>query len=317
MEIKIKMNLLNNLVKTIRYRFSAEYDPNVLKCILSLLKFNVRIEKINMKIDDFNGKSSDIDILITKNKFPIYIEVKGISNQTNNKNHENILIQHKNHCDILGNILDNKNFILFVSSDNNTTLPSCLTNKLYDFNKNINIFHNKIYTIPDIKKTNHTVLTQEFLGFIVSDIIPNFINKYVYYFLNKQTLFVDKYIYDKFNDRMEKSNSLIEKERWNNIKNKIQFINHFQINFIDKNKSILNRYKKSIIYAYKNNYNIIMANNLDNLEKNKIYLNNIDFYCIPIFGSGLYNREFISINWYFHYIKYNIFFILFLIKTFF
>jgi len=305
-------NLLNNLRKTIRYRFSSGYDPCVMKCIFSLLKFDVRIEKINMKIDDFNGKNSDIDILITKNKFPIYIEVKGISNQTNNKNHETILIQHKNHSNILGNI--DKNFILFISSNNNTILSQNLTNKLYDFNKHINIFHNKIDKIPDIKKTKDTILTQEFLGFIVSDIIPNFINKYIYYFLDKKNLFIDKSIYDKFNDRMEKSKSFIERERWDKIKNKFEFIDYISIDFIDKNKAILNRYKKSIIYAHKNNYNIIMMNNLDNLQENKIYVNNINFYAIPIFGSHSYNIEILSIYSYFYYIKYNIYFFLFLLK---
>jgi len=308
-------NFLINVITIIKYYFSQEYDKSVFKCLINLLKFNIKIEFINRNIHN-NNLNSDIDILITKNNNPIYIEVKKISNQTNNNNHNTIYEQIKKQSEILQNIKNN--YILFIDDTKNTKLPTLLVDKILDFNKDINIHYNKIDKLPNIIKNKNIVVTQEFLGFIVSIYIFEYIFMLIMYILSKKKVYVDSKIFIKFNNRMIKSKSIIEKNRWDKVKNLFVIFDDEPINIIKNNISLLNRDKNAISYAYLNNLSIIIqSNNTISFKKYNIFINKIVFNPIPIYGSHQYNQINTNINncyKAYKYINYNMLYVYFITK---
>lgn len=303
-------NLLFNIFILLKYYFSKKYDSSVMKCLLSLLKFDVKIEHINKNIC-INSFKCEIDIIITKNNIPIYIEVKGISNNTNSNNHLDILEQFKKHKKHIGFI---KYYILFINGKNNVRLQKNTEDKIKELIGD-NIKYNYIDKLPEIKYNNDIVITQEFLGFIVSDIIPDFIHKYIYKFFHNKISYIDKNTFDKFDKRMTDSKSIIERNRWDIIKNKLTIFDireNDRLNFIDYNKPITTKHKKALNYAYRNNHSIVILNNSINFKGYYIYMNYINFYPIPIFGSHQYNSirtSKLKILLYFKYIMCFIFFL--------
>jgi hypothetical protein len=238
----------------------------------------------------YNSKcKSDIDIVITKDFLPIYIEVKHISNQTNNHNQMRMVQQHQKHLELIENKFPP--FIIFIDDMKNTKLPENAVLELKNINPNINIFYNTIERLPVVTKFKKIVLTREFLGVMVSEMIPDFLNNLCLKFLHKYQLYVDEDIFNTFDKRMDASRSECERERWSKFKSRLNIFKETKIVdfMLVESKRILKAQLKSICYAYTNNAIIFLINSAKTIKDKNIFMRYMIFYGLPIYGSTEYN----------------------------
>lgn len=300
-------NLVYNIIYIIKYILSnyiTEKEINnkngkyaLIMLMIQLLKFNIKILYDGTKIYHVKNQSknikTDIDLIVLyKNKL-VYFECKYITKNTNNNNYYDLSTQINTQKKCIGQ--PNGIYILYIYGEKLSAITeNIIKNEISD----IYIYYNKINQLP-----NHNthfdnkimMFTQSILGAICSyyntdDIFNKIMNKF-----NQYHLCVYENYYNSFDKRMNDSYILIERNRWNQIKNKFTIIynSDFSNSSVNSIQCLLDSFYQ--IRKKKKNYNYIKyiwINNFkcitikDEMCRYDNIFDTTEIYCMPIYGAG-------------------------------
>jgi hypothetical protein len=287
------LNLIHNIIFIIVYIikiYIPEKEPNnkrgkyaIIMVMLQLIKFDIRLFEYEKKVFQNNNLITDIDLIIKNKKKLIYFEVKYIGNNTNNNNYMCISEQIRNQKKAIG--IENITFILYIYG---AKLLETTENIIKQEHPDIHIYYNKIDKIPEQNYDKKIIICmQGILGFICSYYYSDYMfNKLMQKINNYELCIYDKF-FKSFDKRMIDSYIEIERYRWNKIKHKFNIIynSDFVDNYciIDNIPEIPKKNIKYLKYIFTNNFKCMTTR--FQIGKNNNYIDDIDVYSLPIYGS--------------------------------
>lgn len=288
------LNLIHNIIFIIKYTFTmylSEKDTNCKKgkyamimAMIQLLKFDIRLFRYERKIYLNKNNITDIDLIIQNKKKFIYIEVKHIEKNTNNKNYIEICKQIQKQKTAIG--IENMIYILYIYGEKLLETTETIIKQKHP---DIYIYYNKIDKIPEQKYDKNIIMFMEgILGFLCSYHYSDYIFNKLMQKLNKYELCIYDKFFKSFDKRMNQSYINIERDRWNKIKHKFNII--YDTDFIDKFCILESFYEVPIKnrnylkYIFMNNFKCLTMRCQTGKYNN--YMNDISVYSLPIYGAS-------------------------------
>lgn len=331
------LHLIHNIIYIIKYTFKEyipEKDINIkngkyamIMAMIQLLKFDINIIEHNKyiyknNIKD-NSKISDIDLIISHKKKIIYIEVKYVSNNLNNDYNLYLADQITRQKEAIG--VTKPLYILYIYG---VKLLDMTESIIKNEHPDIHIFYNKISSLPSHQTNNIVYISHSICGFICTYHHSDFAFKKLMDKLSKFELYTYVTYFEQFDLRMNNSRNLVERERWDILKQKINVIydedmENIKYSIYDLISGVPSRIRaskgydrfKCFRYAFINDFKCLCMNH-EVSNQNK-YLNILMVENIPIYGSHhdnrVHDKNWFVRNAYFIYYKIYIWYFIFFV----